>query len=484
MFIITVVFTLVSLLTLYSSIYIPLYRNAISIPKAREVDKQVQLKVIKKAEKKMKMGKEISIRDRIGRLFKPGLSLGNPSHVRYNKHGDIVPEGKYLLPNKCIKSKSSKYMAVMQSDGNFVLYNVDDMSELWSSKTTTQQYYQHRLKMGYGDEGLAIFHYIKKENLRNVWEVRPEPMDTKWWSGYHSVILHLNDAGRLSIIAKRGNDNRILWSVGSRSEVPNKTYLNAFGDYMGRMYVNQYIRSPNDRYYSLVRPDGAFVLYEKNQLDDKGDKVLWSSNTSGTNVYVRYQQDGNLVIYDKSQPLWSTGTFGEFKYGRDHGKSWKTGSLNVTDEGRLELISVYKPSKFPVVTYSVGKIQCVGTYLINIGNEFARLMPNQYIKSPSERYMLIMRPNGNLAIRDVKNKSDIWKSKTDSGMSRLVCKNDGLTICSPNHFLFGDPVWSVDKLDGKYKVVMRDDGRAGIEMKGKFININTGTKKSGPKMKR
>jgi len=58
-------------------------------------------------------------------------------------------------------------------------------------------------------------------------------------------------------------------------------------------------------YYLTLQGDGNVVLYNSGQVP------LWATNTFGrpaTHLY--FQPDGNLVLYNGSQPLWASNTDG------------------------------------------------------------------------------------------------------------------------------------------------------------------------------
>ncbi len=63
--------------------------------------------------------------------------------------------------------------------------------------------------------------------------------------------------------------------------------------------------SNSGRYQLILQRDGNFVLYDLSA----GQKALWSSGTAGhPNSCLRVQDDGNLAIYQPSDPIWATNT--------------------------------------------------------------------------------------------------------------------------------------------------------------------------------
>lgn len=88
-----------------------------------------------------------------------------------------------------------------------------------------------------------------------------------------------------------------------------------------RLYANQEVRSANGAVVLRYQPDGNLVLY------GSGGSVLWTSDTSGTSAgRAEMQTDGNFVIYDAGNvPIWATDSYAPGGY------------LTVRDEGFLML---------------------------------------------------------------------------------------------------------------------------------------------------
>ena len=67
--------------------------------------------------------------------------------------------------------------------------------------------------------------------------------------------------------------------------------------------------SPN-RCFVLRNQGGNYIVQNRDTED-----ILWQSNTRGGSTMMRFQPDGNLVVYDESRtqggkrkPLWASGT--------------------------------------------------------------------------------------------------------------------------------------------------------------------------------
>jgi len=147
----------------------------------------------------------------------------------------------------------SSYLATVQPDGNFVLYDRADAA-LWASGTP-----------GSGDTYLAV------QNDGNL------------------VVYSANDIP--------------LWASHTRLPKPSRC---------GFMYANELLFggeqlwSCNGRYFLEMQTDGNLVLYTMSR------RALWSSGTYGSTAYISVMQpDGNFVVYDLfDQALTSTGTYG------------------------------------------------------------------------------------------------------------------------------------------------------------------------------
>jgi hypothetical protein len=75
---------------------------------------------------------------------------------------------------------------------------------------------------------------------------------------------------------------------------------------------NQYLEqdkvvcSSEDRFVLRYQTDGNLVIYDKNQ------KPIWASDTYGKPAWRTYMQpDGNFVVYShENKPIWASDTYG------------------------------------------------------------------------------------------------------------------------------------------------------------------------------
>ena len=70
------------------------------------------------------------------------------------------------------------------------------------------------------------------------------------------------------------------------------------------LYEGETLKSPNGQYKLILQNDGNLVLYD-------GSKAIWSTGTQrkqGRKLVM--QSDGNLVLYGIRGPVWATNTSG------------------------------------------------------------------------------------------------------------------------------------------------------------------------------
>lgn len=174
---------------------------------------------------------------------------------------------------------------------------------------------------------------------------------------------------------------------------------------------SQTLRSRNGQYELAQQADGNLVLYRAPRT------VVWSSQTSGEGNRTVMQTDGNLVVRSKANaPLFHTGT------------APNPGAvLAVQDDGNL-------------VVYSTSNKALWGRQLANVELASGRsLAAREIVRSPSDKYRLVMHPDGNLVLNDAAQKS-IWSTNTGGNPgARAVMQGDGnlVVVNSANK-----PLWN------------------------------------------
>lgn len=242
--------------------------------------------------------------------------------TKLKKIEDILNKGEKLVRGQQLTSRNRRFKAVMQPDGNFVMY-VDERP-LWASNT---------IESGGGNE-LRMQHdgnlIVYDENMTPVWS-----SNTQLVGDY----LMCRDDGNLGVFGLNGETK---WTTGTTQS--RQFYLKYFkkitfyflfsGDILpkgAKLKNTQSLISSNGRFRATLSEEGRFGLYAGSRLlwqaeplkgfatqllmKDDGNLVLisrdgeelWSAKTRGDHLVC--QDDGNLILFDASRkPVWSSET--------------------------------------------------------------------------------------------------------------------------------------------------------------------------------
>ena len=188
---------------------------------------------------------------------------------------DTLRAGQSLALGQAIISRSGAYRAIMQDDGNFVVYGPKGAT--WST----------------GTAGSGATEIIMQDDGNLVIYASGKPV---WSSGTaltggQSLVMQ-ND-GNL-IIYTRGE--LPLWSNGSLTGYSEDTLRAGQSLALGQALVSQ-----SGAYRAIMQDDGNLVIYAPG-------KPVWSSGTALTGGQsLVMQNDGNLVIYSGGgAALWAT----------------------------------------------------------------------------------------------------------------------------------------------------------------------------------
>lgn len=219
--------------------------------------------------------------------------LGNS--IEFGIRNNIM-EGEYII------SPNGKYIAIMQGDGNFVVYNAD--TYLWASGT--------QATLGKGN-------FVQINPDGNIVIYHSEDISKHKLLAQGAKKLSITDSGVLEAFNSVGN---VVWSSESRGLYPHDTFTFDYivkvedknisqlnrtnGKYcVGsalttdmRLNVNEYLASPNGEFIAVMQRDGNFVVYNK-------ERYLWATGTAGSiheEYYLVVQGDGNIVLYDDTLP--------------------------------------------------------------------------------------------------------------------------------------------------------------------------------------
>ena len=231
------------------------------------------------------------------------IGLGAQTAASAAAIGDTVNAGQQLVVGQSLGSTDGRYTAVMQGDGNFVVYGPGGAG--WNTGGSSADHIVMQ-----GDGNLVSYN---------------GGGGYTWSSGTatsRNDRLVMQSDGNLVIYS--GN-NIALWSNGRVLQGGDTLATNQ------QLTVGQALYSTDGRYGSVMQGDGNFVVYgpggagwntggsSANHIVMQGDGNLvsynaggaytWSSGTSPTsNDRLVMQSDGNLVIYSGSNvALWSNG---------------------------------------------------------------------------------------------------------------------------------------------------------------------------------
>ncbi|KAM9999647.1 hypothetical protein ACTFIZ_008109 [Dictyostelium cf. discoideum] len=250
-----------------------------------------------------------------------------------------VPGGIITL----FRDKNRKYSAVMQNDGNFVIYVNDSngsptSNSIWASNTHSP--YNSRYTLSFDEDGnLNIQNTVK--NI-SIWSSTAKTFKTGG-----PFFAEMKSNGQLVIY---NNQRHVTWfskSINRTGDIKPVTELpfnrNSVLSFV--LLQNQYLQSNvNDGYMFdknknlmlRVQPDGTVGLYTRGN-DGKYQNVIWSTGTNGGEAGGPYklimQDDGNLVEYNnQNQVIWSSGTNGLGVKGEYYAEVTTTGQLFICDK--------------------------------------------------------------------------------------------------------------------------------------------------------
>ncbi len=204
--------------------------------------------------------------------------------------GDSLAPGQELSNAQSLTSGNGRFRAVMQVDGNFVVY--DGTRATWSTDTN-------------GRSGVRAVmqtdgNFVLYQGGSAVWHTHT--------NGQPNAVLQLQDSGVLAVVL----NGAVLWSslasaTGPSTPTPSPTPANPSGvQVIGGTSLNSNtpVISSNGQHRLAMQADGNLVLYSNGA-------VVWATGTNGrANTSAVMQPDGNFVLYEGTTPLWTTQTNG------------------------------------------------------------------------------------------------------------------------------------------------------------------------------
>ncbi len=237
--------------------------------------------------------------------------------------------------NDYLTSPNALFCAVMQGDGNFVIYTgskpfTPQSFPVWATNTSQAQGSFFCIMQ---DDGNFVVYQgtgVKKQGPA-VWAWTNTP------PGPGQYFLSLGDEGQLSVTSGTPtNPGTVLWSTPAISGIlaTNQT-----------LTQGQYLTSSNSKFFVTMQTDGNFVAYNGSAPSNQGSSV-WATNIlkSGGLFYALMQGDGNFVVYAGTppstvDPIWASDT------------NWANGQywFVMGNDGYLYVITNGKPG----VSYNV-----------------------------------------------------------------------------------------------------------------------------------
>ena len=248
-------------------------------------------------------------------LFSFFSVFGNATVNAASSLGSVIDGGKVISAGNYLLSPNGNCKAVMQGDGNFVIYKSG--KAIWCSATNTSAFSSYFATMQ--TDGNFVIYGQNGSSKTAVWASQTCKGAV---SGY-KYQLRLNDSGRLDVINTK-NSNQLIWNNTSQIS------------YHNNLNVGEKMLSPNGKYTAEFQTDGNFVLYD---ISTSTKIPLWNSRTfvsdsplrATKGSIVKMQEDGNLVIYDSAnKAIWYSKT----AVGAQSGYVYK---LILTDNGKLEI---------------------------------------------------------------------------------------------------------------------------------------------------
>lgn len=341
-----------------------------------------------------------------GRIYKKWRSP-----AMRTKWQTTIRAGEALNSGRGMRSGDGRYIARMQTDGNFVVYDRSQSpgKALWNSGTNGTG--ADRIVMQ-GDGNLVVY-----AGPTAQWDSRTHPAS--------AARLAMQNDGNLVVYSRGGI---ALWS-SKGGKTPNTQNALFAGS---TLRANRALWSKSTRYVARVQTDGNFVIYDRSQ---KPAKSIWNSRTAGTGINrITVQGDGNVVAYDGGTAKWSTGTRGT------------NVRFIMQDDGALVL---YSRGGLPLWSSKGGKTG-FAEHTLPRGTTLSR---GKGLWSSDGRFFAVMQSDGNFVVYGPNGAK--WASGTNgSGADRVVMQTDGNLVIYDG----STAEWNSGTQGSNTRLVMQGDG--------------------------
>jgi len=209
-----------------------------------------------------------------------GGAWGGVGDADFRGSDTLVP-GQTLTSNQYTLSHDGRYVLLMQTDGNLVLYTYSGPK--WASNTNGNP----GAYLGIQGDNIVIY---KSDHHTPLWSTGQASMG--------KLVIQTDG----NLVAYRSGGG-VAWASNTNGSTGGFSYKGDDSlDPGGRLTKGQYLRSSDRRYFTAMKPDGNFIVYAP------GNRILWSAGTAGnTGAYLVVQADGNMVVYTAgaSEVLWT-----------------------------------------------------------------------------------------------------------------------------------------------------------------------------------
>jgi hypothetical protein len=358
------------------------------------------------------------------------------------------PPGSAAVCQTTLKSPNNTYQLSMQSDGNLVLTRVSSGIVLWSTGTANNPGAVAVMQ----DDG----NFVVYSNTQGSSGSSPTAL---WASGTQATnpVLSLGADGNLVIWGSNGGDSYAAWASHTG---------NVIGDALasgGVLQPGQAIDSANGEFRLLMGTNGAAQIVQNNTPGGQNNSCpIWSAPgvlTTGSTVgynpatqngaYLQLNQAGELVLWAPGQssgtPIWSSGVTG-------------AASVGLQNDGNLV---EYSSSGTPIWssgtngTSTMGML-CTNMELSAVSPVSGSYVPNgSYVLSqvqtdPFTNVLLVMQSDCNLVLYQYNQ--PIWSSGTNKGYNGAPAGN------TPGSPYYG--CYAVMQSDGNLVIYVPNGGGA------------------------
>ena len=373
-----------------------------------------------------------------------------------------------LTVAQILTSPSGRFVAVMQADGNFVVYNQG--APVWASNTNGQGSAPFNLIMQ-SDGNLVV--YAATQNCEANTACTPTWASNTAGIGTGPYNLAMQDDGNLVIY---DSTNTATWATGTNQ------FQNIITSESAPLMMGQALTSPSGVFQAVIQSDGNFVVYQ-------GPRAIWALGRTGLTF------NGSPIGPPYEMILTPNGDLERLAYGQtcpantpcianwfsnSKGKGTPPYMLTMQDDGNLV---VYDSTNTPIWATDTNQFQNI------ITSESAPLMMGQALTSPNRIYQAVMQTDGNFVVYH--GTTALWATGTTGPTSNgspngspyeMVVTPDG----DLEHLAYGQTCptntpcianWlsnSKGKGTPPYKLTMQDDGNLVL-----YDSTNTATWATG-----